>query len=705
MTSLNKLPFLFLIIITVIIGAATIVEDFYTTQFVTQYCYSATWFRILWIAASASAVWVILKCKLWKRIELMLLHLSLLVILCGALTTALTSSKGMIHLRQNQPKRIFNIPEKGIEALPFILCLDSFRIEYYPGTDAPSDFVSYITFTDTKGERIKSTEISMNNISTLNGYRFYQSSYDEDYRGSWLTVNYDPWGTGITYTGYVLLAFSMFMTLISKKENFRRLLRHPALKRGSAFLVGLLVCLQPCLAENAGSEAAGTDRPLAVIKAAQAEKFKSRQIIYNDRVAPLNTLARDFTRKLTGSNSFRGLSAEQVMISWMLYPEEWQHVKMIKIKSEQLRMTLGLEDEFASFADFFDEKGDYRLSKLYETCRGSHSKLEKAIRETDEKVGILLMLTNGTLIKPLPEDHSVKPLSDNKIKAELIYNSIPFSKILFMFNLTAGLLLFFTMLYTMLNSRKAGADTRWIYAAGSYSLYVVTLFHLVGYCLRWYISGTLPLTNGFETMQFVALCALLISCALHRMFRFTLPFGFILSGFILLVSYLGEINPQITPLMPVLVSPWLSSHVSMIMISYSLFAFIMLNGVTALCLMMCRNKSKDPEAERNRHERIETLTVLSRLMLYPATFMLAAGIFLGAVWANVSWGSYWSWDAKEVWALVTMLVYGFAFHRSAFPAFRNPKTFHIYMVVAFLCVIMTYFGVNYWLGGMHSYAG
>ncbi|MCD8236603.1 MAG: cytochrome c biogenesis protein CcsA [Prevotellaceae bacterium] len=670
-----------------------------------KWCYSATWFRVLWVAASLSAVWVIWKSKLWKRLELMLLHLSLLVILCGALTTVLTSRKGMIHLRQNRPECMFNIPEKGVESLPFILCLDSFRIEHYPGTDAPSDFVSYITFTDTKGNKIKNTEISMNNISTLDGYRLYQSSYDDDFRGSWLTVNYDPWGTGITYTGYVLLAVSMLMTLLSRKENFRRLLRHPALKRGSAFLVGLLACLQPCLAENAESETAGTDRPLAVIKAAQAEKFKSRQVIYNDRVAPLNTLALDFTRKLTGSSSFRRLSAEQVMISWMLYPEEWQHVKMIKIKNEELRTTLGLENEFACFADFFDGNGDYRLSKLYETHRGSHSKLEKAIREADEKVGILLMLTNGTLIKPLPEDNSVKPLSDNKIKAELLYNSIPFSKILFMFNLTAGLLLFFIMLYAMLNGRKAKAYIHGIYTGESVCLYASTLFHLAGYCLRWYISGTLPLTNGFETMQFVALCTLLISCALHRPFRFTLPFGFMLSGFILLVSYLGEINPQITPLMPVLVSPWLSSHVSMIMVSYSLFAFIMLNGVTALCLMMCCRKSKDPEAERNRHEQIETLTVLSRLMLYPATFMLAAGIFLGAVWANVSWGSYWSWDAKEVWALVTMLVYGFAFHRSAFPAFRNPKTFHIYMVVAFLCVIMTYFGVNYWLGGMHSYAG
>ena len=102
---------------------------------------------------------------------------------------------------------------------------------------------------------------------------------------------------------------------------------------------------------------------------------------------------------------------------------------------------------------------------------------------------------------------------------------------------------------------------------------------------------------------------------------------------------------------------------------------------------------------------LETITVLSRLMLYPAVLLLAIGIFLGAVWANVSWGTYWSWDPKEVWALVTMIVYGIAFHRNSLPWLRRPLAFHLYLFFAFLTVLMTYFGVNYLLGGMHSYAG
>lgn len=214
------------------------------------------------------------------------------------------------------------------------------------------------------------------------------------------------------------------------------------------------------------------------------------------------------------------------------------------------------------------------------------------------------------------------------------------------------------------------------------------LFHLTGYLLRWYIGGRIPLSNGYETMQFLALCIMVVALFMSRRHRQAVGFGFLLSGFTLLVSYLGEMNPQITPLMPVLVSPWLSLHVSVIMMSYALFAFILLNGVWALCVPR--------EAER--------LMLYSRLMLYPAVFLLTAGIFIGAVWANVSWGRYWGWDPKEVWALITLLIYALPLHADSLPWFRKPRFFHIYTIAAFLSVLITYFGVNFFLGGMHSYA-
>lgn len=214
------------------------------------------------------------------------------------------------------------------------------------------------------------------------------------------------------------------------------------------------------------------------------------------------------------------------------------------------------------------------------------------------------------------------------------------------------------------------------------------LFHLTGYLLRWYIGGRIPLSNGPETMLFLALCIMVLAWAMRRRFAPALAFGFLLSGFALLVAYLGEMNPQITPLMPVLVSPWLSLHVSVIMMAYALFAFIMLNGVWALCVPR--------EAER--------LEVYSRLMLYPAVFLLLTGIFMGAVWANVSWGRYWGWDPKEVWALISVMIYALPMHKVPLTLGRGTKSFHVYMVVAFLSILITYFGVNFFLGGMHSYA-
>ena len=365
---------------------------------------------------------------------------------------------------------------------------------------------------------------------------------------------------------------------------------------------------------------------------------------------------------------------------------------------ESLKSELATSEKVA---DLFDGE-KYRLQKFWKGKQDHHQKmtsLEKAIVEADEKVGLILMLQNGTLIRPLPEDGSVEPVSDTKIQAELLYNRIPFSKLLFMFNLTVGMLAFFRLLYRGLRRSSALSDSSGRIVALSFSsrladtffpfsLYAAFLFQLFGYGLRWYIGGRIPLGNGYETMQFMALCALFLACLFRRRFPFMVPFGFLLSGFALLVSYLGQMNPQITPLMPVLVSPWLSTHVSLIMMSYALFAFMMLNGILALCL--------------RRSARM--LMLLSRLLLYPAVFFLGAGIFLGAVWANASWGRYWAWDPKEVWALITFMVYGAAFHARSLRIFRSPLFFHIYMIVAFLTVLMTYFGVNYILGGMHSYA-
>lgn len=695
----NKLPFILLAAMAVTIGVTTFIEAKAGTPFVLKNIYGAPWFYTLWCAIALSSIVLIFRRKMWKQSVVFLVHLSFLVILVGALTTALTSKKGMLHLRLETPVKSFFVENKGIEPLPFVITLKSFKIEYYSGTTAPSDYVSKFTckLLDSKNE--ESAAVSMNNIYRIDGYRLYQSSYDDDLKGSWLTVNYDPYGTTITYIGYALLALSVLLMLLTRAGQLKKLLNSPALHR-NAVCVLLALFVAPVVS-NAKNQS------VSAIKLEQAESFKSKQVMYNDRVVPLNTLANDFVQKITGKSSFGGLTSEQVLISWMLCPEEWQHIEMIKIKSSQLRNYLGITTEYAKFEDFFDSEGKYRLEELYKAEQGKHSKLEKAIEEADEKVGIILMLTQGELIKPVPDDGSVRRLTDTEVKAELLYNAIPFSKIMFMANLTIGILLFVLMMIRLLNSgmqrkelseknRSLKEDIIGVsLKVAPYILYIATLFQLFSFVLRWYISGTVPLSNGYETMQFVALATLVIASCLHRKFPFIMPFGFILSGFTLLVSHLSQMNPQITPLMPVLQSPWLSSHVSMIMMSYSLYAFMMMNGIVALVLI----------SKKGHDDQVETLTVVSKIMLYPATFLLAVGIFLGAIWANVSWGSYWSWDPKEVWALITMIVYSMGFHTSSLRFLRNNKYFNIFMVVSFLTIIMTYFGVNYVLGGMHSYAG
>lgn len=654
-----------------VLAVATWVEYSQGTAFVCKYIYHNPTFCIGWGLLVLSALGVMYKQKMWRRFPMFLLHLSLVVILVGALTSFLSSQKGTAHLRMNESVTQFMEQEtRLLKDLPFTLQLDTFYINYYPGTDAPSDYVSRVSCIHSENEASLQTEISMNKVLDFQGYRFYQSSFDEDGKGSWLSVNYDPWGTGITYVGYLMLAVSMLAVLFQRRGTFRKLLDHPLLKPGSVCLLLLLASI----------ELHASTKKLSIISEAESDSLATTQVIYHDRVVPFNTLARDFVKKLSGKDSFSGLSAEQIVGSWMKHPEEWKYVPIIKVKSQELRRRLGVEgSSYVRIVDLFEGE-HYRLRELWhpDTSKtGKPSSLEKAILETDEKVALVLMLCQGTLVRPLPTDGSVEPLSDVAVQAELIYNRIPFSKILFMFNLTLGFLSF-----------------GWLLARGKWgngwqvALLVSLLFHAVGYVLRWYIGGRIPLSNGYETMQFLALCVLVVAYLLRRRFPFVVSFGFLLSGFTLLVAYLGQMNPQITPLVPVLVSPWLSTHVSCIMIAYALLAFMWLNAVLGICV--------GRESER--------LMLFSRLLLYPAVFFLGIGIFIGAVWANVSWGRYWAWDPKEVWALITFMVYTLPFHAESLSCFRRPRFFHFYMLFAFLTVLMTYFGVNYLLGGMHSYA-
>ena len=653
---------------------ATIVEKIHGTTFVSSKIYSTWWFSAIWGILAVASIARIITSGMQKTLTVLTLHLSFVVILAGALTTHITSKKGYLHIRCGEKARLYTEQSSNGDmrtaTLPFSVMLNDFNIKNYEGTTTHSDYASHLTFSTDEGS-INET-VSMNNIAVVEGYRFYQTSFDRDMKGSVLTVTYDPYGTGITYIGYGLLIVSSILVLI---------LRTPRIKQLYKLLNGNRVLGVGCLLLVAATAFAKTP----VMAREDAEKAERKLIVYNGRVCPLNTLAHDFCLKITGKTSYKGLSAEQLLLSLPLAPEEWSEKQLLKIKNKALKERLGISTDLARIKDFYESDGRYKLDILLnEQMRKAEDeqdkKLVRSIYDVDEQISLVNAAVTGKLIEHYKGNN---PPSETRISAEILYNQQPFT-VVGAFMIVIGLLVIVIaeIIRKKGNAVKIGVLT------------IICVFLFAVFLLRWYISGNIPLSNGYETMAFVSLSTSLLTLVAVWMLR-KQPFvcntvtigGLMIAGLTLLVAHLSEMSPQITSLMPVLHSPWLTTHVSLIMVSYSLFAFMaVIAGVDLV-------------------KRDARLDALNRLMLYPAEIFLAIGIFLGAIWANQSWGTYWSWDPKEVWALISMLIYCVPLHVGSLPIMRKAKVHDIYLIIAFLSILMTYFGVNYLLGGMHSYAG
>lgn len=726
-------------VLVLILIVATLLEKIYGSTFVIDYIYNSPVFIILWGITAIAALAYLLKCNVQKQRITFCLHLSLILILAGALTTHVLGLQGSIHLRQDEaPVNTFALSDGSTKEFPFQVSLKEFRLEYYPGTFAPMDFVSTILIHDEDGQH--EGEISMNRVYSLHNFRFYQSKYDEDGKGTTLSISHDPYGITVTYTAYALLLLSIILFFFGQESHFRSLLRHPLLHKTT------VICLF-ILCSAASLQAA--DRPQALPRNV-AEEFGNLYIYYNDRICPLQTLAKDFTTKLYGKSTYKGLTPEQVLTGWFFYYDDWKKEPIIRVKSKEVQELLGIDNSYACLADFVDING-YKLQTALQGNSGINDL--QSVKSANEKFNLVSMISTGSLLKIYPfrdtekeqviwysladklpknmpdeqwifirnsmnyvaekvagkkHEEAVKLLgkikeyqrketghtipSDTRFTAEKIYNNMNYNRPLAMFCITVGILafIFYCRRMIMGQEKKNRWHTILNIVLGGIFVYLTLII-----IFRGYVSNHLPLSNGFETMQFMAWCSVLLTFLLQRKFTMALPFGFLLCGLTLLVTMLGEANPQITQLMPVLASPLLSLHVVVIMIAYSLLAFAMLNGITAVILHYSRKECTT---------QIERLQVISQIILYPAVFLLTIGIFIGAVWANVSWGRYWGWDPKEVWALITMLVYAAALHRISLPCFRRPIFFHVFCIIAFLTVLATYFGVNFLLGGMHSYA-
>ena len=679
-----------MVLVAAVLAAGTIAEKVNPEVHI----YTSWWFILLMALVGVAAIVSIVQGKMWQHPSLLLIHAAVPVILLGGALTTWTGQSGSMTLQPGVACSEFDGHK-----LPFCITLEGFEVVPYTGTHTPMDFVSHI---ECEGEK---ADISMNNIYRHRGYRFYQEDYGDN-GSSTLSVTRDPWGIGVTYCGYIILVLGLIGMLASPKGRFRQLLKGAAL---------MALVLLPVAAS-------ATPQTLPRTTAA---KMGEMYVLYKGRVCPVQTLAKDFTTKLTGNATYQGLTPEQVFSGYLFYYTDWADEPAIKVKDGAWKTACRIEGKRASMMQLLP-LDTVRISPI----------TDKNLRAASEKYNLIRSLLSGKLLKlypvtdsagilnwygqndPLPMDISDEEYlfvrrstgymqelvvrgdfdelervfektrkyqeqrvetSTIRMRAECLYNTLTTGRWLAMTSITLGLLAF---AYALVCQRRRKGMPSWLTTLLATCIAVLTAFLLLIFVLRWVAGGHVPMAGGFDSMNLMAIVAGVAALLLHRRHSIALPTGLMAMGFCLLVAMMSGSNPPVTNLMPVLNSPLLTLHVTVIMCSYALFFFVTLGGLAGL---ITGDKSY-------RH--------LNLTLLYPAVSLLAVGIIIGAIWANVSWGNYWSWDPKEVWALITLIVYAIPLHRGIL---TKPRAFGLYCLLAFLSVVVTYFGVNFILGGMHAY--
>ena len=673
---------------------------------------------------------------------------------------------------------------KTIE-LPFNIYLEDFSIERYPGSMSPSSFSSRVRIYEDGKEPVP-FHIYMNNILKHHGYRFYQSSYDKDERGTILSVNHDIWGTLITYFGYFLMTLGIVWSMINSNSFFRRTVLHNTKSKIIALII-IAGGLSSFNAQAQNSNNQHTTNPHAsgqtmnhthnkehktlpdnfvAIDLKQSEKFGKLFIQNNKgRTEPIYTYASELMRKISRKEKMYGLSPVQLFMEMNMNPNLWVDIPIIRISNKELQSYIGISSNYASYSDFISNETGYKLQQLVQRAfaksPAEQSKFDKAVIKTDEKVNICYAIFSGNYMKilPLPDNtdvsHWFTPMeaqlkannandsiflanilpayydevnnarvsgdythadefldglinyqiknaaydlpSNLKKNIEVLYYKYnPFKK-LFPFYAASGVLFLFILIAFIVVGK---AIPNWLNKSFFTIILAAFIFHTLGIIARWYISGHAPMSNGYESMIFISWVTLLAGFLFNKRSPFALPATAALGGLTLMVANLSFMDPQITNLVPVLQSYWLTIHVSVITGSYGFLALGALLGIINLILIILRTN------KNHQHivETLESLTIINHKTLIAGLYLLTIGTFLGAVWANESWGRYWGWDPKETWALISILVYTIVTHARLIPGMKGIFTFNTLSLFAFSSILMTYFGVNYYLSGLHSYA-
>jgi cytochrome c-type biogenesis protein CcsB len=642
-----------------------------------------------------------------------------------------------------------------ITTLPFAIKLNKFILERYPGSSSPSGYKSDVVLIDKIGNAEKPFMIFMNNILKYKGYRFYQSSFDRDEKGTILSVNHDQAGMLVTYTGYTLLFIFIIFSLINKNSVFHNINSGYWNSTIRKTIPAILLVLFLSGLTTASAQKLIPDRSVA-------NEFG--KILVQDqkgRTKPLFTLSNDILHKVTRENEFEGLNSMQVFLGLYFDFNNWKDVPFIRISNSDLQKKLGINGKFAAFSDIVDITGNgtYKIADevnaAYEKAPGERNKIEKEIMKIDERVNIVYMIYKGDFLKmvPLrdgthnwgsPQDaiqkvvnkddslylSSILPSlsealqtnnitsvrrvsesisgyqkkfsqyslpSESKTNAELLYYKLLIFERLFPYYATVGLILLIGLITMVIRGRK---ETSLFVKILGWLLFAGFLFHTFGLGLRWYIAGHSPMSNGYESMIFISWVTLLAGFIFSRKSAFALSATAVLASMTLMVAHLSFMDPEITNLVPVLKSYWLTLHVSVITGSYG---FLGLGAILGLITLVLLSLSNDKNRDRIANT-IDELTVINYKTLTLGLYFLTIGTFLGAVWANESWGRYWGWDPKETWSLITIIVYSIVIHSRMIPGMKDIFTFNLLSLFAFSSVLMTYFGVNYYLSGMHSYA-
>lgn len=665
--------------------------------------------------------------------------------------------------------------------LPFSITLNKFIADKYPGTEKGySSFKSQVTVIDANKEHFDA-DIFMNNVLDHDGYRFFQSGFDPDEGGTILSVNHDWWGTWITYIGYFFLYIGLLAILFSKHSRFGKLeimlerIKHK--KKNMLAKKGTLTVLVLFFLSFSGIAQHNAHTPVAkeqidslivanAVSKEHAEKFGHLLVQDNGRMKPINTFASELLRKVSRSDHYAGLDADQVFISMSEFPRLWVEVPLIALKrgNDSIRHVAGVPDgqKEISLLDLFDDKGNYKLEPYLAaaTRTTTPNQYQKDFIKAHENFSLLNAALSGSILKifPIPGDEGNKwvsypelgeanikgmdslyarnilPMyfdslkkaretgdykqadellesitnfqkkygaevmpSENKLRAETIYNKADIFNRLYKYFAVFGILMFIFIIAQLFKDRKI---LRILIKCSKVLMWVFFALMTLGLALRWYVSGHAPWSDAYESVVYVAWATVFFGLSFGRKSDLTVASTAFVGAIILWVAHENWLDPSIANLQPVLDSYWLMIHVAVIVMSYGPFTLGMILAITSLILMIFTTKKNYSLMEIN----ISELTVITEMALTAGLVLLTIGNFLGGQWANESWGRYWGWDPKETWALISIMVYAFVIHARLVPGLRGRWTFNVFALFSYASIMMTYFGVNFYLSGLHSYA-